>query len=750
MSRMSLLHTAASLKMAVILFLATQTAWPVAAQEVLPKPSVTVSLPGAVHATLLMPDGSMVFGGEFDRANGAPRAGLARMLPNGTLDEAFTPSFEGVVTSLALAGNGSILAGGGLFTYPNERTYILRRILPDGSSDTEWVTPTFDRPVHRIAVDEAGFVFVSGEFSSVGETPRRRLAKMALDGALVDAWNPDPVGSVHALAVANGVLYVGGAFTSIGGGSVGNLAGLDLESGQVIAAPLPVVDGAISALLIDAQHIYMGGEFGHVDSTPIQNLARLSLDGATPDWDWTPDPDGAVRVLADLADARILVAGDFASIGGIEQASIARVSASGAGVVDVDWRPVVSGAVPAARGWLEWASPWMEGTAAIGGWFQHIGEHERIGFALVGDDGSAIDERLDVESAGLVYATSVQADGAMVLGGRFYKVDGERRGNLARLLPNGSLDPVWKPEVDGAVYGLAARNDGFIYVAGSFDGIGGHALYNLARVSDSDAGAPDTSWFLDNAGWDIRNLAFAPDGALIASGAVVIVGSFGHEYLAKISTDVPATFDPNWTPFPDYFVLTATVGDDDWLYLGGDFLNLGDAYRPHLARVQLDGNGAVDESWPAESPDGPVRTLARDGSGSIYLGGDFHSIGPIAQSFMAKLDAAGQVYATWQPPINEKVFQIVLSGDGLPYYISREFWDTHGEVRRVAGATDGALDPHWRLDANGEITELSAHDPASLLVAGAFSRINDRARGGLAQISLVASRIFQDGFELAD
>ena len=136
---------------------------------------------GAVDALLIQDDGSVVLGGEFIRAGGQPRARLARLAPNGTLDAGFDPGAgaDGAVRALAPAPNGSVLVGGDFKTLDGAVAAALGRLQADGKAD-----PTFtanaqggaNGTVAAIAIAPGGAALVGGDFSRVADSDRNRLA----------------------------------------------------------------------------------------------------------------------------------------------------------------------------------------------------------------------------------------------------------------------------------------------------------------------------------------------------------------------------------------------------------------------------------------------------------------------------------------------------------------------------------------------------------------------------------------------
>jgi hypothetical protein len=90
---------------------------------------------------------------------------------------------------------------------------------------------------------------------------------------------------------------------------------------------------------------------------------------------------------------------------------------------------------------------------------------------------------------GSVNALASQPDGGLVFGGSFTMVDGVARRNIARLMPNGVLDPEWNPSANGEVDVLATDVLGNVYAGGRFTEIGGQPRTVLAKLGGHGDGA---------------------------------------------------------------------------------------------------------------------------------------------------------------------------------------------------------------------------------------------------------------------
>ncbi len=154
----------------------------------------------------------------------------------------------------------------------------------------------------------------------------------ATTGIGLSTFHPIVTGTsavVYDLAVANGVLYVGGRFDAIDGVSVRNLAAIDLTTGHVISAFDPRPDGTVWALAVTPSNLYVGGTFSKIADETHDNLAAFNLPAGTIDSAWDPATagkssteitvrDGRVRDIEIFPDGGILIVGDFRDVTGAD------------------------------------------------------------------------------------------------------------------------------------------------------------------------------------------------------------------------------------------------------------------------------------------------------------------------------------------------------------------------------------------------------------------------------------------------
>ena len=248
---------------------------------------------------------------------------------------------------------------------------------------------------------------------------------------------------------------------------------------------------------------------------------------------------------------------------------------------------------------------------------------------------------------GDVNALAVQADGKILVAGQFSHVNGQAQQNLARLNPDGSLDPAFQAPVLAGTYSsdpaylnaVAVQPDGRLLVGGVFTQVGGEAHAGLVRLNAD--GSVDSSFapsFGRLAGVyhthsvGVYALAVQADGKIVAVGAFSSVNGQARRGVARLNADgtLDAAFDPaapaNVYPpqglSDDAFSLALGPGGE--VYVGGNFATINGVSRPVLARLRAD-NGNLDASFAPAAIDryASVNALACQVDGDLLVAGAF-------------------------------------------------------------------------------------------------------------------------------
>ena len=327
-----------------------------------------------------------------------------------------------------------------------------------------------------------GKILVGGEFSTLGGKSRSRLGRLNADGSVDLTFNPGADYYVNTLAVqADGKILVGGFFTTLGGESRSNLGRLNAD-GSVDLTFNPGANGTVYTLASQADgKILVGGYFTTLGGESRSRLGRLNADGSV-DLTFNPGADGSVYTLAVQADGKILVGGGFSTLGGESRNYLGRLNADG--TVDLTFNPGATYFV--GTYYVYTLAVQADGKILVGGNFDTLGGKSRSRLGRLNADGS-VDLTFNPGANGSVHTLAVQADGKILVGWDFTTLGGERRSRLGRLNADGSVDLTFNPGADYYVDTLAVQADGKILVGGNFTTLGGESRKYLGRLNNTGA-----------------------------------------------------------------------------------------------------------------------------------------------------------------------------------------------------------------------------------------------------------------------
>lgn len=154
------------------------------------------------------------------------------------------------------------------------------------------------------------------------------------DVARSDFWVPD--GVVHAILETNGVIYLGGEFTSLSPNAPAT-ALLNAVNGRSDVS-FPAVHGTIYSAIPDGTGgWYVGGRFNQIGNEARTNLAHLLADNSL-DAAWTPQANDVVQALKQVGGV-VYVGGEFSTIAGQPRRNLAALDAMSGAVLP--WNPDV-------------------------------------------------------------------------------------------------------------------------------------------------------------------------------------------------------------------------------------------------------------------------------------------------------------------------------------------------------------------------------------------------------------------------
>jgi len=352
----------------------------------------------------------------------------------------------------------------------------------------------------------------------------------------------------------------------------------------------------------------------------------------------------SVHGLAVQPDGKVLISGEFDTLGGQNRTNLGRVNSDGTLdltfnpprpfdrstplVVQPDGKILVLTDGPIAR-LNDDGSPDLSFNPSAD---QHVGcfALQADGKIVVGGgvffdqyiwrlkpdgtvDGSFANTTMN-NSAGSI---ALQEDGKIVIGGNFTLLNGQPRSGLGRLNADGTLDTNFVPPDLAPVYSLAVQIDGKVLIGGLFETLGGQPHKGLARLNAD--GTLDTSFNPQTAAGPFEQTpvwAFAvqADGRIVAGGVFSSLDGQTRYNLGRLN--INGTLETAFNAGTDYpcgngcTVIYGLAGQADGkMVVGGIYGMLAGQTRVNIGR--LNNGGATSHSL---SFDGSVLTWMRGGT----------------------------------------------------------------------------------------------------------------------------------------
>lgn len=143
----------------------------------------------AINTIAVQPDGKILLGGDFTSVNGLTRNRIVRMNSNGTLDNTFSigTGFNYTVNKIVLLPNGKILVGGNFDTYKGVSCSGIVRLNANGSLDTSFLSGFVGNGggnihVMDVIVQPDGKTLINGYFNTTVNPTVSNLMRLNIDG----------------------------------------------------------------------------------------------------------------------------------------------------------------------------------------------------------------------------------------------------------------------------------------------------------------------------------------------------------------------------------------------------------------------------------------------------------------------------------------------------------------------------------------------------------------------------------------
>lgn len=510
---------------------------------------ITNGVGGRVYALALASNGDLYVGGYFSQAGPGWASNVARWSGT-TWSSLGTGADEGVnyaVYALALAGNGEVYVGG----------YFSQAGGTAASQVAHWDGTTWsslgaggadgvDSAVYALAVAGNGSVYAGGEFTQAGGAAANRVARWSGTAwsSLGTVFGNGVNGPVAVLAVAgNGDVYVGGSFTQAGGAAANRVARWDGTAWSSLGAGVTNgLNGNVVALAVASNGaVYVGGSFTQAGGTAANRVAcwnGTAWSSLGTGFGFGSGVTFPVVALAVAPNGDVYAGGSFTQAGGIAANYIARWngttwSSLGTGTTNGMSARVYSLAV-SSSGDLYAGGEFMQagGVAA-----NHVARWNGTTWSSLGTGtGAGTGTANGVD--GRVHALAVASNGDVYVGGDLMGAGGILANRVAKW--NGtvwrSLGPGPSNGVNNNVYALALSSAGDVYIGGAFTWAGGPTNVTNYVVKWNGTSMSSLGTGLNSM---VSGLATGLSGQLYAGGTFTATSDY-----TKVTAHF-AIYDPN-------------------------------------------------------------------------------------------------------------------------------------------------------------------------------------------------------------
>ncbi len=573
-------------------------------------PGVT-GLAGATDTSvrsLALSGTTLYVGGIFSYIGADPRSDIGSVNTITGQTTTWAPNAKGSVRAMGISGT-TLIVGGNFTEIAGAAKQHAAAFDAAGALISSWRADT-DGPVNAIA-PAATTLFLGGEFQNIttnsGTTQRKYVAKLNTSNGTLTTWSPSQAPNSYVRAVAtpgDGTVYIGGDFTSVGGQARNYIA--QLSASGTPASVLGFtrnLGNTVRAVGVSSARVIAGGNFRTADATKRANLAKLNASTGEPT-SWAPEPDAAVNTL-ELANERLWVGGEFTSLLDSQGNPQPRQRlASFSNVVpatSIDVEPVGE---PALTNWSASSSAAVNAITSAAG-------------------------KLYVGSSGSITQNA------------------ESRSNLASFSLTSGAIRTWNPAPNASVGALAATPEA-VFLGGNFTQVGGQSRYKAASVKASDASLNSWQPFTQGVGSEpwVHALEVAGD-VVYVGGSFVTLRDTNNTYPTRNHLGAFKVADgklTDWSPDANGPVDALAV-DGISVFASGRFSAVSGAQRNGFVAIDAGTSDVLPIApqihWGTyDQFSGRVIDVSKE---RLYVGGAMYSIGPNAQSGLARFDSPGFV-----------------------------------------------------------------------------------------------------------
>ncbi len=484
----------------------------------------------------------------------------------------------------------------------------------------------------------------------------------------------------------------------------------------------------------------VGGEFRNISGEAANNIARLNQDGSF-DNTFSGNANAVVNAVFPLADGKLLISGDFSQYNGISRNRIVRINSDGSLDSTFD---ISSGTTTISVVGVQ-----PDEKILVQGAFTSIGGVQRNRFARLNQDGT-VDTSFEVGSSigpvgGGTYINKafVLPDLSMILIGKFPSYQSIERNGIVKILPNGTIDPNFVPQIGTAcaseVLDVAIHGNNKILIMGNV-----RCSSSILRLEAN--GAIDSTFVANNGSvqaGQIYSLLVQSDRKVVIGGDFGSFTPSGSPLMIRkglLRFDENGTVDPSFPTEADGGKVYSLVQSGGGIVAGGNFASISGRVRGGVGRLSV-LDGSVDISFVGSllAPTRP-NTFLNLPNGKMLVGGNFDAVGNNFKSKAVRLLADGSPDPTFSldPSLTLPVTAFSVQSDGrILLGSSVDSFPTPSNPGLCRVNNDGSLDTGFNADLGDIVTvsNIIVLDDGRILVSGTTTQLISPTTSGLIRLN---------------
>jgi uncharacterized delta-60 repeat protein len=492
----------------------------------------------SIRSTYIQNDGKIIIGGGFTSYNGTASNYIARLNLDGSVDNTFNigTGASGTVWACSIQSDGRIIISGDFTSYNANSVPKVARINPDGTLDNGFDTGgtgildnAYVNQVKCISILNDGKILLTGNFTFVNGLFRNTIAFLDSNGLLTNINHGYGVqgGSVSIVKkYGSDKTIIAGNFYAYNGIKRRGLAMLNPD-GSLDTTFNPgtgIGSSTVSDIEVVNDKIIITGNFTSYNGISANKIIRLNSDGSKDtSFNIGTGPNLGINTITSIGNNKFLIGGNFTSYNGTNINKIARINYDGS--IDTSFNPQNIGSVGTINS-IEIINNLSLDVYVAGGNFTCNGYNNtflcsflnnggiltNLSVGQSGDmvnvvlyDGSKINyannssfyqtvnatnmSAYEFTLNGPIYTMSKQSDGKIIIGGDFTSFNGTSSNYLARLNKNGTLDNTFNigTGANGIVRTTSIQSDGKIIIGGDFTSYNGTGRNRIARINGDNA-----------------------------------------------------------------------------------------------------------------------------------------------------------------------------------------------------------------------------------------------------------------------